>query len=108
MEPEERKLFYEEVYQVVREIPVGCVTTYGDIAWLLGRPNYSRLVGAAMKGAAGNDLPCHRVVNSQGRLVLGWTEQRHLLESEGVGFRTNGCVDLRSYGWKYEDIELPR
>ena len=44
-------------------------------------------------------LPCHRVVNSAGRTVPGWTRQRELLEAEGVRFKTNGCADLARCGW---------
>ena len=41
--------------------------------------------------------PCHRVVNHAGRTVPGWTEQRELLEAEGVEFRENGNVDMRRF-----------
>ena len=69
--------FCNEVYSVVREIPAGSVTTYGDIAALLGMPQYSRMVGRALRQVpAGLNLPCHRVVNAIGRLVPGWDEQR--------------------------------
>ena len=44
-------------------------------------------------------LPCHRVVNSAGRLVPGWAQQRSLLEAEGVTFRPGGTVDMRRYRW---------
>ena len=50
--------------------------------------------------AAPEGLPCHRVVNSQGRTAPGWTRQRELLEAEGVLFRANGRVDLSASGWK--------
>ncbi len=62
--------FCQEVYQVVREIPVGKVSTYGGIAALLGMPQCSRMVGRALKQIP-DDLsaPCHRVVNASGRLV---------------------------------------
>ena len=57
--------FCNEVYSVVREIPAGSVTTYGDIAALLGMPQYSRMVGRALRQVpAGLNLPCHRVVNA--------------------------------------------
>ena len=72
--------FCNEVYSVVREIPAGSVTTYGDIAALLGMPQYSRMVGRALRQVpAGLNLPCHRVVNAIGRLVPGWDEQRRLM-----------------------------
>lgn len=61
--------FCNEVYSVVREIPAGSVTTYGDIAALLGMPQYSRMVGRALRQVpAGLNLPCHRVVNAIGRI----------------------------------------
>ena len=66
--------FDAEVYSVVAQIPAGRVTTYGH--------------------------PCHRVVNSAGRTAPHWTEQRPMLEAEGVRFRKNGCVDLTRSGWK--------
>lgn len=76
-------VFLQDVYSVVAAIPTGCVVTYGQIAYLVGRPQCSRMVGQAMHNVPEDlHLPCHRVVNSQGRLVPGWTEQRALLENE--------------------------
>ena len=75
--------FDAEVYSVVAQIPAGRVTTYGHA------------LAAAPAG-----LPCHRVVNSAGRTAPHWTEQRPMLEAEGVRFRKNGCVDLTRSGWK--------
>ena len=92
--------FRNEVYSVVASIPSGRVLTYGQIAYLVGRPQCSRMVGQAMHNASEErNLPCHRVVNSQGRLAPFWPEQRELLEKEGVAFRKNGCVDLKACGW---------
>lgn len=97
----DRKSFYQEVYEVVGEIPRGSVSTYGQIARLLGKPQYSRMVGHAMcEAPASLKLPCHRVVNSQGRLVPGWDKQRELLCAEGVAFKKNACVDLKKCLWK--------
>lgn len=45
-------------------------------------------------------LPCHRVVNSIGETAPGWTEQRTLLENEGVTFLTNGRVDMKKHLWE--------
>lgn len=65
--------FGEEVYSVVASIPPGRVLTYGQIAYLIGKPQCSRMVGQAMHNAPeGQNLPCHRVVNSQGRLAPFW------------------------------------
>ena len=73
--------FYTEVYNIVREIPEGCVVTSWQLAKLALRPQCSRMVGQAMFNVPKElNLPCHRVVNSQGRLAPNWAEQRGLLE----------------------------
>lgn len=98
--------FCREVYQVVREIPAGKVSTYGAIAALLGVPQCSRMVGRVLKQVPKElALPCHRVVNASGRLVPGWEEQKRLLLEEKVAFRKNGCVDLKKHLWNYSDSE---
>ena len=94
------RLIYE-ILSVVEEIPEGKVATYGQIAELIGRDKNSRLVGKVMSMADryGN-YPCHRVVNSCGRLVPGWAAQKALLEEEGVTFRPDGRVDLKVNRWE--------
>lgn len=73
----DRAQFYKEVYSITKEIPYGNVFTYGKIAQLIGNPQYSRMVGQALSYAPKEeDLPCHRVVNSQGRLVPSWQKQK--------------------------------
>ena len=95
--------FRKEVFNIVSEIPRGKVLTYGQIAWLIGRPQNSRLVGRVLREASESfHLPCHRVVNSQGRLAPGFTEQRRLLESEGVVFKTNACVNMKECNFKLQ------
>lgn len=90
--------FCNDVYGVVKEIPTGKVSTYGEIAALLGFPQYSRMVGRALKHVPQDlSVPCHRVVNAAGRLVPGWEEQKQLLLEEGVTFRSNGCVDMKKH-----------
>lgn len=91
--------FEERVWQLVREIPAGRVLTYGRAALLAGAPGCARQAGRAMRFAP-PDVPCHRVVNHQGRTAPGFLEQRALLEAEGVRFRPNGCVDLKEHLWK--------
>lgn len=60
--------FRKEVYEVVSQIPVGKVSTYGGIALLLGAPQCSRMVGRALKEVPDElSIPCHRVVNSTGK-----------------------------------------
>jgi O-6-methylguanine DNA methyltransferase len=103
--PIDKQAFYEDVYSVIAEIPEGKVISYGEIALLLGKPQYSRMVGRALKFVPDDlSLPCHRVVNSQGRLAPGWLEQRMLLTGEGVKFRSNGAVDMKNYKWNWQEI----
>lgn len=99
--------FIYEVLSVVEEIPEGSVATYGQIARLIGRDKNARLVGRVlrMSGLYGK-YPCHRVVNHAGRLVPGWTEQRFLLESEGVALKDDCHVDLGKFLWK-DERKLP-
>lgn len=92
--------FLFEIYSVVSEIPMGNVAYYGQIARLAGYDKNFRLVGKALSLADNyGSYPCHRVVNSTGRLVPGWKEQRELLTSEGVVFKDNGKVDLKKCLW---------
>lgn len=93
-----RAEFFEEVYEIVKQIPFGKVLTYGDIARLAGQPRHPRMVGQAMFNAPSH-LPCHRVVNHKGGTAPHWTEQRELLVQEGVTFKKNGCVDMRKHQW---------
>lgn len=93
--------FQQDIYNLVRQIPRGKVTTYGQIAYMLGRPKNSRLVGQAMRLTPSDaSIPSHRVVNSQGRLVPGWSAQYDLLKAEGIPFTPNGNVRLKSCFWQ--------
>ncbi len=97
--------FYEKVYEIVRQIPPGRVASYGQIAALAGNVRASRAVGYALhRNPLPGIIPCHRVVNREGRLAPGFAFggpgiQQSLLEAEGVAVQ-NGFVDLRQYGWK--------
>ena len=89
-----------EILSVVEEIPKGKVASYGQIARLIGRKKNSRLVGKVLSMAEFyGEYPCHRVVNHAGRLAPHFTEQRDLLQEEGVDFKENGCVDMKTYQW---------
>lgn len=93
--------FFNDVYEITRQIPRGKVLTYGKIAQLAGRPQHARWVGRAMAQAPADDtLPCHRVVNSVGQTAPGWPRQRALLESEGVTFRANDRVEMKKHLWE--------
>ena len=92
--------FLYEVLSAVAEIPEGRVATYGQIARLIGRERSARLVGRVLSMAElYGDFPCHRVVDHSGRTAPGFSEQRALLEAEGVAFRPDGHVDMRSCRW---------
>ncbi len=97
--------FFDQVYRIVAQIPPGKVATYGQIATLLGEPRNARVVGWAMHSAPKElGLPCHRVVNKSGGMGPGYLfgpgQQRMLLESEGVTFKENGCIDMSKHLWE--------
>ena len=103
--------FNQMVYQLVRQIPKGRVTSYGAIARALGDPRKAREVGWALYAKPeGEAAPAHRVVNREGKLSGGWAfgspdVQRKLLEAEGVGFLPDGSVDLSTHMWWPDDNE---
>lgn len=106
----EQNSFFQAVYAVVRRIPRGRVATYGQIALLCGSPRAARAVGWALhQNPQPIVIPCHRVVNREGRLApqfaFGGEEmQRELLESEGVPFRSDGFVELALAQWDGNSI----
>lgn len=99
---------FEKIYNVVCKIPEGKVATYGKVAMLAGNPRWARVVGYALhNNPAPQIIPCHRVVNREGRVAEsfvfgGGGAQRKLLEDEGVHFDKDGCIDLNVYGWDGE------
>jgi len=101
-----KQSFYERIYALVHEIPKGKIATYGQLALLAGSPRASRIVGAAMaKAPAGRNLPCHRVIYTDGRLLPGGAFggmeiQRQLLQKEGVTFLRDGRVDVKRNLWQ--------
>ena len=101
MSPEEARLFRDDVLNIVSQIPSGLVTTYGHIAAWAGRPSHARMEGRTLRYTPGAEaLPCHRVVNKEGRTAPGWSRQRTLLEEEGVRFKSNGHVDMARHLWE--------
>ena len=101
-----RTTFYERVYACVRQVPVGQVVTYGQVAALLGQPRAARAVGYALRFVpAGTDVPWHRVINHRGQIsprypTEGPLLQRLLLEDEGVRFDGQARVNLAVYRWQ--------
>ena len=103
MTVEEARAFQAAVQSIVSQIPRGMVTTYGNVAALAGWPSHSRMVGRTLRYTPGAEaLPCHRVVNKEGRTAPGWSRQRTLLEEEGVIFKANGHVDMEKHLWEPE------
>ena len=92
--------FFEQVYEIVAQIPEGQVISYGRIARLLGFPRAARQVGRAMR-CCPDHLPWQRVVMADGSVAGGaFAETRRaLLEAEGVTFLLDGRVDMKISGW---------
>ncbi len=107
--------FFEMVYQVVRLIPKGRVTSYGAIAKYLGSAGSSRLVGYAMNGSHKQKpkVPAHRVVNRNGMLTgkLQFDtpyQMQELLEKEKIKIKNDKIIDFKKYYWDpYVELELP-
>lgn len=110
------KNFREQVFQVVKKIPKGKVATYGQVALMLGKPRGAREVGWMLHSNDDLNVPCHRVVDRNGRLAPnfggpslksfgrqafdGVAEQRSRLMAEGVCFRDTMHVDLKLCLWQ--------
>jgi methylated-DNA-protein-cysteine methyltransferase-like protein len=96
----------QRIWQVVILIPAGKVATYGDVARQAGLGRAARRVGRSLRGLPeGTAVPWHRVVNAQGRIVVPGgaavrSTQRRRLEREGVVFRSETGLSLRTYRWQ--------
>ena len=111
--PPDREYYNHLVWELVRRVPAGKVTTYGFIAGLIPPPggmdpkDYqawgARWVGGAM-AACPTGVPWQRVIGAQGKISLkpgsGGTRQRELLEAEGVVFDERDKVDMAVYSWE--------
>ncbi len=103
--------FFDNVYDVARQIPAGRVTSYGAIAHYLGTKGSSRMVGYAMQasGAANPPVPAHRVVNRQGLLTakahFGGDTMQRLLEAEGIIIKEDQVQHFKAVFWD-PSIEL--
>lgn len=95
---------YTLIWNVVRRIPKGKVSTYGRIADICGLIGQSRLVGYAMHALPRDTkVPWYRVINAQGRISFpehseAFRIQKRFLKSEGIIF-TQGKVDFMRFGW---------
>ena len=98
--------FFQMVYDIVRQVPKGRVTSYGAIAAALGAKSSARMVGWAMNGShrMKPKVPAQRVVNRQGllsgRIHFDYPEQmQELLEKEGLKIEDNQVVDFEKKFW---------
>lgn len=114
-QPPDPTSFNSIVWEIVRQVPEGQVSTYGQIASMIPPPDgvppdqFDRLgarwVGSAMRAVpTGSAVPWHRVINSQGKISLpsgsaSADEQRARLEMEGIEFDEAGRVDFDRVGW---------
>ena len=102
--------FFERVYQVVRQIPYGRVTSYGAIAKSIGAAKSARMVGYAMNGASSIEgVPAHRVVNRNGMLTgkhhfKGTYLMQQLLESEGVVVKEDKIQNFKEVFWDPNEL----
>lgn len=103
--PSEPRNFFQDVYEVVRLIPPGRVTSYGTIAHYLGSRRGARTVGYAMLAAHADDsVPAHRVLNRFGHLTGRMhfatpTAMQEALEAEGVRVEEDRVVDFDKLFW---------
>jgi len=98
--------FFNDVFEVVKLIPKGRVTSYGAIAKYLGTARSSRMVGYAMNAShfADPKIPAHRVVNRNGLLTgkhhfATETRMQELLEKEGIIVSNNQIQNFEKHFW---------
>lgn len=96
--------FNERVWEILKKVPAGKITTYKELAHAVGSKAY-RAVGNAMnKNPHAPIVPCHRVVNSQGHLhgfAHGLEAKKKLLEKEGLVIKNNKVVDFQKKLYKF-------
>lgn len=103
---EKKPSFTQMVKRIIKMIPPGKVSTYGQIAAYAGDPRGARQVSWILHSSSRkNNLPWHRIINSKGQISLrgsGHEMQKALLEKEGIRFDEEESVDLNEYLWHPE------
>ena len=93
--------FSKRVLTIVRQIPLGSVSTYGDVASMAGQPHAARAVGNIMRTCSTPGVPCHRVVAANGQIggynVLAMKYQ--LLHHEGIVFQGKRIKNFKKVRW---------
>jgi methylated-DNA-protein-cysteine methyltransferase-like protein len=97
----QERRFFERIYQIVELVPHGQVSTYGDIAIIVGGGCDARIVGLAMGdlGPRAAKVPWQRIINRSGGISTQGYNQRELLAAEGVEFDEKGKVHLDRFRW---------
>jgi len=89
----------EKVYKKLLEVPLGMVTTYGDLAKAVGIKNGQRVIGRIMnKNPYPVIIPCHRVIKSDGKIggyAWGKKIKTNMLSKEGVKIKNGKIIDLK-------------
>lgn len=102
--------FTERVKLLIKAIPRGKVSTYGQIAAFAGDPRGARQVARILHSCSEKDnLPWYRMINRMGRISLspgnGYELQYSLLHKEGICFKLDGSIDLRIFLWQPKNID---
>lgn len=98
------KPFTKNVIRLIRSIPFGHVATYGQIAKAAGQARGARQVSWILHSMSVKyELPWHRVINAKGEITHTMSEQREMLEMEGITFTMQKKVDLKKYQWQFTD-----
>ncbi len=99
------------IWDTIRDIPGGCVASYGQVAEIAGIPRGARQVGYALRHLpSGHDVPWHRVLRASGRIAFergsrAYREQSRRLAEDGVAV-VGGKVDMGRYRWQPDLDEL--
>ena len=105
LESAKKPVGFKAIYRIIKRIPKGKVSTYGDIALFCDERISARTVGWALN-VAPESVPWQRVINATGWLSVGRRSlisqelQRDLLLSEGVEFSAEFTVDLEKFRWR--------
>lgn len=100
--------FQRKVYNVVKKIPHGRVSTYRAVARAIGKPRAARAVGGALNKNLFRSVPCHRVVRSDGLIggyARGVRSKIGILQGEGVEI-IRGRVDLARFGFLWRETQF--
>ncbi len=108
MQQDVPEVLKQRIYQVVGLIPAGAVSTYGDVAKIVGGGCDAQTVGFALNAIPKDQtatVPWQRVINAQGGISTKGLTQAHLLTAEGIVFVANNRIDLHCFRWPGPDVK---